>query len=291
MKKPSTMKYILAAAAAALLTSQSAMALLTFDLRAPVINGAGVVSNGTKTVTVLEGNSVVTLDLWAVATGTDLNALNDGLGSTAGGMILSGPTAPTLGGINRDTLVAGNLGLNGVSASLQGNLAPVGLVNVNPNWGAGSVQATAGTARDLNGDGFADIGGSTSSNTGLGFVVLNAGGQKLAGGAPYNPGDFNLLANGVEFRVASYTFTITGGVASASTAVNFAVANFSSLNNNARAIWTKDGAGTTNGASAQLAVAGIVNISVVPEPSAFGMLAIGALGLVGFRRMGLRRSA
>ena len=31
--------------------------------------------------------------------------------------------------------------------------------------------------------------------------------------------------------------------------------------------------------------------SVVPEPSAFGMVLIGAPGLVGFRRLGLRRSA
>jgi hypothetical protein len=32
-------------------------------------------------------------------------------------------------------------------------------------------------------------------------------------------------------------------------------------------------------------------ITAVPEPSAFGMVLMGALGLVGFRRLGFRRSA
>ena len=33
-----------------------------------------------------------------------------------------------------------------------------------------------------------------------------------------------------------------------------------------------------------------ITLAVVPEPSAFGMVLIGALGLVGFRRLGFRRS-
>jgi len=31
--------------------------------------------------------------------------------------------------------------------------------------------------------------------------------------------------------------------------------------------------------------------SAVPEPAAFGMVLVGALGLVGFRRLGFRRTA
>ena len=41
--------------------------------------------------------------------------------------------------------------------------------------------------------------------------------------------------------------------------------------------------------TANLATGAAVNITLVPEPSAIGMLLLGSLGLVGFRRSAFRR--
>ena len=65
------------------------------------------------------------------------------------------------------------------------------------------------------------------------------------------------------------------------------------LNRQQIAQWT-DGDNVVNNGSnqfAELFVGAPIVITAVPEPSAFGMVLIGALGLVGFRRLGFRRSA
>lgn len=297
MKKSFLLKALAITSMAFLMGLQNASAIITFDLRAPVANGVGVASDGSKTVTVAAGASTVLLDLWVVVTGTDALPTNDGLLSIAGGMILSGGPALSLGGISLDGTVTGNTAISSVSTTLRGNLSNPGVTTTGVQqglvapWGTSST-SNGGVARDLNGDGFTDIGGTTSSTNGNGFINANAGATQNSASGLTPVTNFNLLANGVEFRIAQYNFTIANAVAGTSTGVNYGVQLFGSLANNARASWTRDGTVGQTGISANLAVAGVVNITAaVPEPSAFGMLALGALGLVGFRRMGLRRTA
>ena len=289
MKKSFLLKALALSSMAILMGRQNASAIITFDLRAPVVNGAGVVAaNGSKTVVVNTGASTVLLDLWVVVTGTDALATNEGLLSISGGMILSGGPAFNVGGIALDAAVTGNTAIQGVSTTLRGNLSNPGVTTTGLQqglvapWGTSST-SNGGVSRDLNGDGFTDIGGTTSSSTGGGFIAGNAGSSQNSTSGLTPVTNFNLLANGVEFRIAQYNFAITNALAGTSTGVNYGVGTFGAIPNQARASWTRDGT-VTNGVSANLAVAGVVNISVVPEPSAFGMLALGALGIVGFRR-------
>ena len=283
-------KTLAVAALATIWNVQTSSAVLTFDLRA---QSAG--SSGSKIASVNAGDSVVVLDLWMVATGNDALATNDGLLSINGIMILSGANAPSLGGISLDPAVPGNTALVGGPNSLKGALAPFNTGQANAKvgligpWDTSSTSA-GGLARDLNGDGFTDIGGTTSSSTANGFIVANAGASQNATSGLTPITNFNLLANGVEFRLASYTFTIVGGVGGTATGVNVGVPLFSSLSNSSRASWTRDGTAGTNGTAANLAVGTPVQLSVVPEPSAFGMVIAGIAGLLSFRRLGLRRA-
>ena len=280
-------KTLAVAALAAAWNVQTSSAVLTFDLRAA--NAA----SGSKSATVAPGDSVVLLDLWMVVTGTDAIATNDGLLSINGIMVLSGSSAPSLGGISLDNAVPGNNAILGVPNTLHGALAPfntgqgntkVGLI---APWDSSGTSA-GGIARDLNGDGFTDIGGTTSNSAGNGFIAANASVVQNSASGLTPVTNFNLLANGVEFRLARYTFTITGGL-SGSTGVNVAVPLFSAAINASRASWTRDGTVGQNGVAANLAVGSPVLISV-PEPSAFGMVLVGIVGLLGFRRLGLRNA-
>ena len=289
MKKSFLLKALALSSMAILMGLQNASAIITFDLRAPVANSVGVVANGSKTVTVQTGASTVLLDLWVVVTGTNALGTDEGMLSFSGGMILSGGPAINLGGIALDAAVAGNTAISSVSTTLRGNLSNPGVTTTGLQqglvapWGTSST-SNGGVARDLNGDGFTDVGGTTGNSTGNGFIAGNAGSTQNSASGLTPVTNFNLLTNGVEFRIAQYNFTIANAVGGTSTGVNYGVGTFGSLPNNARALWTRDGTASQNGASANLAVAGVVNIAVVPEPSAFGMLALGALGIVGFRR-------
>ena len=75
--------------------------------------------------------------------------------------------------------------------------------------------------------------------------------------------------------------------------MNWVIPAFSApLNRQQIAQWT-DGDNVVNNGSTQFAemfVGAPIVITAVPEPSAFGMVLIGALGLVGFRRLGFRRA-
>ena len=284
-----TWKALAVAALAAAWNVQTFSAVLIFDMR------ASDALSGSKAVSVVPGNSVVNLDLWVVAKGNDAIATNDGLLSINGLMILSGPNAPNVGGIKLDPNVPGNTAILSVPSTLKGNLArfntgqgnqKVGLI---APWDTAST-TTGGIARDLNGDGFTDIGGSTSSSTGNGFIVANAGATQNAASGLTPVTNFNVLTDGVEFLVARFTFTVAGGLPDTSTGVNVGAPLYNTLFNTARASWTRDGTAGQTGVAANIAVGAPVMVTVVPEPSAFGMVLVGLLGLLGFRRLGLRNA-
>jgi hypothetical protein len=277
-------KLALAAAVMTVVGAQQASAILTWDLRAVSVTGPGSVTN-TKSV-LGDVGTVVTLDLWAVVTGT--GAVDETLLSGIGMLMANAAAAPTPVGL--DAAVAGNNAILGTPFTLKGNFATIEAPakgNLVAPWSTAAV-STNGIARDLNGDGFLDIGGSSSTSTAGGMFAINAGASQSTGGV----GDFNTLANGREWRVAQFKFTIASAAPASAAGVNFVVPLFgSSLNNNARASFNQDVGAAENGAAANLAVAAPVIITAVPEPSSFAMVLMGALGLVGFRRLGLRRSA
>ena len=293
MQKSFLIKTILTGAIATLFGAQSALAGLVFDLRASTGGGATALTN--KQVTVLEGASTVTLDVWVQVIGADALGTNDGLLSIAGGMIITPGVFGNVTGVTMDAGVTGNTAVLGLTNTLVGNLAPFATGPASPDvgliapWDASSTTA-GGVQRQVTGDSSLDISGSTTA-TGSGYINVNSSATQNSASGLTPVTNFNLIANGVEFRIGSYTFAIGTGVNGQTTGVNFAVPNLGALNNASRASWTRDGTAGQTGASANLAVAAPVVISVVPEPSAIGMVMLGALGLVGFRRLGLRRTA
>jgi len=282
MKNSLKSKVAIVASAASLLGVYDSSAILTWDLRATSAT-AGTVENS-KTVTIT-GAGTVTFDLWAVVTGA--NGTADETLLSGIGMLISNATNPPNAATGAlDAGVAGNNAILSTGTTLKGNFAVLAAkANLVTPWATAAV-TNGGTTRDVNGDGALDIAGSSSSNTGSGYFVINAGSSQTTGPG----GDFLALANGRSWRVAQYVFTIASATPGNSTGVNFAVPLFSSsLTNNSRASFQEDVNVGRNGAATNLAVAAPVILTAVPEPSAFGMVLIGALGLVGFRRMGLRR--
>ena len=112
------------------------------------------------------------------------------------------------------------------------------------------------------------------------------------GGSP-NGATNNAITNGHEFLMGTITLSITSFTPTSVLNTNWVIPGFTTPLNRAQiAQWT-DGdnlvnAGGTN--FAEMFVGAPIVITAVPEPSAFGMVLIGALGLVGFRRLGFRRS-
>ena len=236
---------------------QNATASFVWDLRVTARNGVALNGADTaKAVSVVAGD-VLTIDMFAMVTGLNVS-VDEGFQSGLGKIIGTGNG------------VAGNLG------------APV----LSTNFAAGAI----GTVQDLNADGFMDIGSTavtTTSTVGNMFPRFITNAQFDQTGNSING------SLGKEFDLFHFTYTVVNaasGTASIqwtqqlTTIINSAI--FLVDNGNV----TSKNIGTPVSTNATTLGAPIV-LTAVPEPSAFGMLALGALGLVGFRRMGLRRSA
>ena len=93
--------------------------------------------------------------------------------------------------------------------------------------------------------------------------------------------------------MGSFTLSITNVGASGASSLNWVIPAFTApAARGTRANWT-DGDGLANNSNTNLAemfVGGAVSLAV-PEPSAFGMIALGALSMMGFRRFGMRRTS
>ncbi len=297
MKKSLLTKSVLAASAISLLVSNIGVAGITFDLRAQA--GAGVSVDGlSKSATIAGGATSVTLDLWARIVGTDNNSANESMISMGSGIILTPGTFGNITGVTLDTdaNVPGNSAVFGLPNTLVGNLAagPTGQGNAKQGllapWDTSST-STGGQPRQVTGDNSLDISGSTTA-AGSGYINANAGAQQSASSGLTPVTQFNLIPNGIEFRIATYNFTVVNGLSGQTTGINFAVPSVGSLNNAARASYFQDGVAKTGTAGAgTISVGAPVILTVVPEPSAFGMVILGAFGLVGFRRVGLQRKA
>lgn len=163
-----------------------------------------------------------------------------------------------------------------------------GAVNVAPTAG--------GTADGILDAGTTIAGGSSSTNW---FAAVGPVGSSFGNGTSTLPiGEFVLtLGAGSDILTGGTTnigYFLRSSVGGTATIKNYNTgqldaANFS-YNYQGNIALATAGTQTTVNAYGAMISAGVTVIAV-PEPSAFGMLALGALGLVGFRRLGLRRTA
>ena len=226
-------------------------ATLTIDLRATTVNG--VPAANPKSVEVFPGQTV-SFDVYAIVTGATEAAGLEGF-QIAIGSITSGAGGSPLGDILTNEIVA-------------------------PFNGAGS---TIGTRVDLDADTDVDLG---SNNAALdsNFIGVRSAAMTLGN------------ANGLgasEFKFYTFTFQVRAGQNGGSAAVNWRKTDLTGLTT--EYIWQENGVLTNsrgvNGGSVPLILNGpSVSVLVVPEPTAFGMVLMGAMGVVGFRRLGFKRS-
>ena len=241
--------------------AQNASAGFVWDLRATKINNNPLSgSDTTKTVGVQAGD-VITLDMFAMITGSTaaLEGFQSGLGKT----------------ITTSAGVTGNQGGAALDALF-----------VNPS-------AALPTLQDLNGDGFLDYGvtaATTTSTTGGWFPRTSLSPGFQTNGVA--------ITNGQEFHLFSFTYTVLAAPVATTASIQFTqqtttIINSAAFSVDGSALIASKGIGQPVGPNATILGAPVVLTGIVnvPEPSAFGMLALGALGLVGFRRMGLRRTA
>jgi hypothetical protein len=279
-KKPASLSLFPLVAVAALVALQSASAIITLDLRAVSISpGAGAVLDP-KNVSIFPNapaGTLVTIEVWAVVTGTN-GTVDETLTSLGGFSILSSPGNVALA----DTGITGNNGLSGLSfaSNLRGSLSN----QLASPWGGAST-ASSGTAVDLDADGDADIG-SGSALPNIAFVQANTGAGPQSTGTA---GNFNQLSNGREWKLSIATFNIGAVTGGAGAGINAVFGSGSAANEATRSSFAADTL-VKNGGDVNMAVAAPIQLSVVPEPSAFGMMLLGGMGLVGFRRLGLRRA-
>ena len=252
----------------------SASATITFDLRASSADATlGVIGGNGKQVNVIPGRTGnVTLQVWAQVTNT-------------------APTSTVFG----VQAVLGSI----VSSNVTGNLT--GTLSASAPLTPFNNQSTPGAVAELSSpaDAVTDVGGSGTTVT-TNFIKFRkdptSGGSQVGGTTFFASNEapdgatFRAITNGFEFLLGTSTLSIsnfsTGGGS-----LNWLIPAFTTPANKGQiAIWT-DGDGQANTGNPQFAEMGVGSpiLIAVPEPSAFGMVLLGAMGIAGFRRMGARR--
>ena len=267
-----------AGALAGLWSQQShAVVSLTFDLRATSVftNASGVAAvTNTKTVAANVGD-IITFQLWATVIGTDNNQANDGITSGKGSFIssnllLNGGAGTWLGfdgTANYSSTVNTDL-----DAAFRGLATSNGLLATTDSTNGGF---------ELGRDNAASESAVPVPNPYFSWAGLSAGAPTLGSGA----------GNSAQFLLGTKTWRVDTAITSPIT-LQFAGRVTTALSKDVK--WTVDGVTKSFNGNDVTNIAylpAVVITAAVPEPSAFGMLALGALGLVGFRRLGLRRTA
>lgn len=262
--------------------ASTASAAITVDLRAGS-STVGTIVNGGKQVNVAEGGTgTITLEIWAQITNAS-------------------PTGPTFG-VNQilGSVVSNTVSQGGVTGSLSTatRLSPYNDPSSNAGT-AGEYSASHGLPADTIGD-VGAAQGATSATTQVIFSKTGSDssrGTNITGTYVISNTDpagatFQSITNGYEFKMGTVTLSISNFGATTQFTENwyFPTAFNTATKRNALAIWTQGDGVLHQGNEGGLLVGAPVLI-MVPEPSAFGMIALGAFSLVGFRRFGFRRTA
>ena len=288
---------LLASIVSLLAVSASQAALkLTYDLRVRAAGSTGIANVGAHSADV-SPNAVINIDLYAIvpvaSNGTD------SFTSTFGSIVSSGSTGSFLtagagvfrpGGIasanNVPGLSDGTASFGGTSAELSGRFPYTGGTT-------SGTSVTGPTYGNLAADGILDLG-STVNTSAAGYFGSTSGvGSPVA------------IANGLsELLIGQFQLTLGAVIASGQTTIGYylQVRTSGSVGNKFNQVFQAGGVlnaldfmgqptgGASTNAYDSFAFNNVV-LTAAPEPSAFGMLLVGALGLVGFRRLGLRRTA
>ena len=264
----------LAALAVSLAT---ATASLTIDLQASAIDPAlGVIAPDLKTITLNNGaTGTITLQVWAQVQNATPTTSDYGLQRLTGSVISQTASGTVAGAMS--TFAIGTPWTSGAFPGEAFELStPPDLL---ADRGDSSPASSVGYIR-LRKD-------PAASGTQVGTVFFATNHTPL--GATFQP-----VANGFEFLMGSLTVTVTR-VAQVSATLNWAVPAFATATlQGTAAVWTEaDGfARTGQNDAALLAVGSPVTLaSTVPEPATCGLLALGALGLLGRHRGGPGRRA
>jgi hypothetical protein len=256
------------------LVASTASAAITFDLRASSVDNGG--SGGGKSVVLNPvGTTNVTLQVWARVSSAAPSASPYGVQVILGSIKSTTTTGPAVG-------------------ALAPSVASAPFNNQNTVGQAIELTSPVDTVGDL---------GSNATSVTTNFIKFRkdplAGGEQVGtvffatGGSP-NGATNSAIANGHEFLMGTVQLSITSFSPTSVLNMNWVIPAFTTPANRGQiAQWT-DGDGVVNNGSTQFAemsVGAPIVITAVPEPSAFGMVLMGALGLVGFRRLGFRRSA
>jgi hypothetical protein len=241
---------------------------LTYDLRvlSSSVSGAVPAANA-HSFTATQPDEVLTIGIYAIINGVNAAGhADDGFTNGQGSLISTGD----------------------LHGNLRGDTASATQVNNVTNFN--SLTAQSGYAADLDGDGDLDIGTNlqTSPTTPPWFVASSVNGS---GTAP-------ILGTGngsgpTEFLIGQTTFTLTGTpVIGQAFNLQFVprVRTDGGVVGNKVHKFTLDGtAFSLVGTSSEIQTIATSVAYIVPEPSAIGMLLLGTVGLVGFRRSAFRR--
>ncbi len=253
--------------AAIVASASSALATLNYDLRATALNGVPLpvaVAHGTGLV--VSANDVISFTVYAQVTGTTTPS-GDGFQAGLYNLIASRNVGDNQGLFQNAAI----LPAFATGAFNAGTISPDGSRLGGPN--TKSAQTVAPFDISVR-------AGSTPAYNGT--PILN--GQEFA----LSTVDYKITSAGSGFSITMFPSLFTSGIGAS---------KFSSA-------WAEDTAGGTasgnrssgfNGytPAANAANTGTItatSFAIVPEPSAFGMVIVGAMGLVGMRRLGFRRT-
>jgi len=273
--KTSKSQILVVGAAALILGASSAFAALTVDLRAA--SGSNVsISGGGKTVAIGDAGaaSSVVFEVWAqVQNAAPANSIF-GIQALTGSI-----KSTTTGGTAAGAMTAATIGAPFNATSQNGSPAELS----SPTDAVGDLGSNL-TAPSVNFIKFRKDPTAAGESVGGVFFVTN---NQVVGST------VQAIANGFQFLMGTATLNLSSGFTASSLSMNWVIPTFGTvINKKTIAQWT-DADNIVNEGNTQAAdmfVGSPVVITAVPEPSAFGMVLIGALGLVGFRRLGFRRS-
>lgn len=281
-------KSIAFSAAALALVVSNASANLVFDLRAsaitPALGSLGDASG--KNVQITPGaTGDITLQLWVQISNAAPGAGNPFGIQTMIGSVVSQTTSPGVTGAIGAAIPAGPFGVGGVAG------------------GATEFSASYGGAAD----GILDRGSNSTSSV-TAYSKFRADTTDVNGtliGTQFFPTNTNPngatvrnISSGFELLVGTFTLNIAGFQNGSAFSVNWKLPLVTSPANKGQIASWVDGsvaAGPSavpkngNANFAEMSVGSTLSLVTVPEPSAFGMVLLGAMGMVGFRRLGARR--